>query len=125
MTKEPCGAKTPDDSKTAPLPEEADRGITARESILRDAMKCVCGGREHDYGTPENSFETIAKFWTVYLGTSHPSAAIRLTAKDTAMMLALLKVARIAANGNPDSYVDLAGYAACAGEIALNGGDKA
>lgn len=35
------------------------------------------------------------------------------------MMMALLKIARIR-NGrySADSYVDLAGYAACAGEIA-------
>ena len=32
-------------------------------------------------------------------------------------MLALLKVARIATGSSPDSFIDLAGYAACAGEI--------
>ena len=40
------------------------------------------------------------------------------SAKDVAMMLALLKVARIKTGVKGDSYVDLAGYAACAGEIA-------
>ena len=34
------------------------------------------------------------------------------------MMMALLKIARIASGNNPDSFVDLAGYAACGGEIA-------
>lgn len=38
--------------------------------------------------------------------------------KDVAMMLALLKVARIKTGVKGDSFVDLAGYAACAGEIA-------
>ena len=33
------------------------------------------------------------------------------------MMMALLKVARAAAGIKADNYVDLAGYAACAGEI--------
>lgn len=33
-------------------------------------------------------------------------------------MMALLKVARIATGSSTDSFVDLAGYAACAGEIA-------
>lgn len=39
------------------------------------------------------------------------------TAKDVAMMLALLKVARIHNGDKMDSFIDLAGYAACAGEI--------
>ena len=40
------------------------------------------------------------------------------TSKDVAMMLALLKVARIHNGDKMDSFIDLAGYAACAGEIA-------
>lgn len=44
---------------------------------------------------------------------------VRFTAKDVAMMMALLKVARIrSGKGTLDCYVDLAGYAACAGELA-------
>lgn len=83
-----------------------------RADFLRRAQKCVCGGRDGDYGTPEDNFGTIAKLWTIYRGTT-------FTAKDVAMMMALLKIARIR-NGrySADSYVDLAGYAACAGEIA-------
>ena len=38
--------------------------------------------------------------------------------KDVATMMGLLKVARIATGNKADSFVDLAGYAACAGEIA-------
>lgn len=34
------------------------------------------------------------------------------------MMMALLKVARIKYSDKADNFVDLAGYAACAGEIA-------
>lgn len=41
-----------------------------------------------------------------------------ISAKDVAVMMALLKVARIATGNSPDSFVDLAGYAACAGEVA-------
>ena len=33
-------------------------------------------------------------------------------------MMALLKVARIATGNKEDNFIDLAGYAACAGEIA-------
>lgn len=61
--------------------------------------------------------------WGVYLRAAHPElakvmAVNHITAKDVAAMMGLLKVARIATGSSPDSFVDLAGYAACAGEIA-------
>lgn len=39
-----------------------------RADILHTAEKCVCGQREQDYGSPENNFQTIADFWSVYKG---------------------------------------------------------
>ena len=94
-----------------------------RPEILDAARACVCGAREQDYGTPEENFTTIGMFWYTYLLAAHPDLGIMLTpdhitAKDVAIMMALLKVARIATGSSPDSFVDLAGYAACAGEIA-------
>lgn len=92
-----------------------------RAEILEAAHVCVCGEREQDYGTPENNFETIGLLWGVYLRAAHPEINLAIngiTPKDVATMMALLKVARIATGSNPDSFVDLAGYAACAGEIA-------
>lgn len=83
-----------------------------RADVLRLAQKCVCGGRDSDYGTPEDNFAAIARLWTIYCG-------VPFTAKDVAMMMALLKIARIRSGRySADSYVDLAGYAACACEIA-------
>lgn len=82
-----------------------------RSEILEAARVCVCGEREQDYGSPENNFEMIAQLWTVYTGHT-------FTQKDVAMMMALLKAARIKSGEKADSFVDLAGYAACAGEIA-------
>lgn len=83
-----------------------------RPEILDKAKECVCGQREHDYGTPEYNFRMIAELWNAYLGDRV------FTAKDVAMMMALLKIARIRfGNATEDSFVDLAGYAACGGEI--------
>lgn len=89
-----------------------------RSEILEAARRCVCGEREQDYGTPENNFETIGLLWGVYLRAAHPEFAKvmpinGITAKDAGTMLALLKVARIATGSSPDSFIDLAGYAAC------------
>ena len=84
-----------------------------RESILDAAKRCVCGDREQDYGSPEDNFAVIAALWTAYTGTD-------ITPKDVAMMMALLKIARAKAGSKPDTYIDLAGYAACGGELEVN-----
>lgn len=92
-----------------------------REEILSKARECVCGQRETDYGKPEDNFERIAKLWNAYLssGLTDILQEPLINAKDVAVMMALLKIARIkSGNGSDDCYVDLAGYAACAGEIA-------
>ena len=84
-----------------------------REDILNIAKECVCQSREEDYGAPENNFALIADLWNAYLGFNE------IRDIDVAMMMSLLKIARIR-TGNKhkaDSFIDLAGYAACAGEI--------
>ena len=87
-----------------------------REEILNKAKECVCGQREQDYGTPESNFQLIANLWNDYLGFVDHDYDI--TPTDVAMMMALLKIARIKnGGGTGDSFVDLAGYAACGGEI--------
>lgn len=89
-----------------------------RQRVLREAKKCVCGEREQDYGTPEDSFQKIGNFWTAYL-----NYAAKIEAEDVAAMMALLKIARISENPQQmDSWVDLAGYAACGAELACRGG---
>ena len=96
-------------SKTVP---KTTKPSSPRADILREAEKMVCGHREQDYGAPEDSFKLIGDLWSAYLGT-------HITAKDVAMMMALLKIARIrGGRGTADSFIDLAGYAACGGEIA-------
>ena len=89
-----------------------------RKEILEKATQCVCGERDIDYGTPENSFSIIANLWNSYLSGTFKGRSIHVvTEKDVSIMMALLKIARIAKSDNIDSFVDLAGYAACAGEI--------
>lgn len=98
--------------------EKTLRGETVkRAEILERARVCVCGEREQDYGSPEKNFETIANLWTAYL----QGAGVRidfLEPHDVAAMLALLKIARISSgHAKEDNWVDLAGYAACGGEL--------
>lgn len=86
----------------------------SREDILHKAKECVCGKREQDYGIPEDNFNRIAELWSGYTGHTYSDV-------DVAMMMSLLKIARIkTGTATEDSFVDLAGYAACGGEISAN-----
>lgn len=85
---------------------------TTRAEILDAAKKIVTGEREKQYGSPEDNFDVIARFWSTYAGHS-------FTPVDVAMMMTLLKVARIkTGHYKADSYIDACGYLACAAEIA-------
>lgn len=94
--------------------------MTTRKEILNHAALCVCQDREAQYGSPENSFGLIARLWREYLDTDNA-----ITPHDVAMMMALLKIARIVTGRfKADSYVDACGYLACAGELAANTNDE-
>ena len=83
-----------------------------RRECLDAAAECVLKDRAAEYGKVENNFKRIADLWEAYLHAP-------ISALDVAMMMALLKVARAKANpAHADSFVDLAGYAACGAECA-------
>ncbi len=98
----------------------ADPKMSCRETVLEEAKRCICQDRQNQYGEPEDSFFTIAQFWSTYLVGEHKLSHI-LSKEDVAIMMVLLKVART--NGHKhhvDNYVDMAGYAALAAELAQN-----
>lgn len=113
--------------KTILLSREAavreDQEKTTREYILREAARIVCGDRNEQYGEPEDSFRAIAGFWETYVREKcvSPGADVCIQEADVAMMMVLLKVARAIYGTKADTYIDIAGYAACAGEIAIDG----
>ena len=83
-----------------------------RKECLDAAAGCVLKDRNRDYGGPEDSFGLISSLWSAYLG-------VAVDRVDVAMMMGMLKMARIRGNkGYADGFVDLAGYAACAAECA-------
>jgi hypothetical protein len=99
-----------------------------RAEILAAAERCVCGDREQDYGSPEDNFRTVASLWEAYMRPKCTSsdADLCILPEDVAAMLALLKIARIASgHAKEDNWVDLAGYAACGGEIESGDNDQA
>lgn len=83
-----------------------------RSEILDTARQYVTADRNRQHGEPEDTFGMIAAYWTAHL--DHP-----VSASDVAVMMTLLKLARINGNpGNPDNWIDGAGYLACGGELA-------
>lgn len=88
-----------------------------RDAILNKALETVTQ-RQQVHGKPENTFGAIAGMWSVYL-SELIGQEIELKDHQAAIMVGLLKVARsIKSPEHADNYVDLAGYAACAGELA-------
>lgn len=90
----------------------------SRAHCLDKAKEYVTVDRNGSYGEPEDNFRNIANLWNAHLAASNPS---ELTSTDVAIMLTLLKIARVSTNPEKyDSWVDICGYAACGAEIACS-----
>jgi hypothetical protein len=84
-----------------------------RAEILATATEYVTKNRATTHGDAEDNFRRIARLWNAYMGIDD------ITPIDVAVMMSLLKVARIRQNPtHADNWIDIAGYAACGGEIA-------
>ena len=96
---------------------------TPRQNILNEASRIVHADRNKHYGDPEDSFRNIAAAWNVYLGAKYNNhEANSISSQDVPIMMILMKTARLATSPNHhDSTVDIAGYAACLGDIQAVG----
>lgn len=84
-----------------------------RNDLLDTAKGLISGDRDGQYGDPKKNFEMIAVRWGQILGCP-------VEPWQVAMMMADLKMARlITGQIKDDSFLDLIGYAAIAGELAL------
>lgn len=82
--------------------------------ILEEANEAVAA-REFTHGECVENNKNIADLWSAYLG-------LPITADEVAIMMMLLKVGRTKSRkAVKDHFVDMAGYAAIAGEIVLGG----
>jgi hypothetical protein len=84
-----------------------------RGEILQEAHRLTAKDRQQTYGDPTVNHCRIADLWTTYL--EH-----QVTPQQVAICMALVKVARLMETETEDSFVDLAAYAAIAGEIATS-----
>lgn len=85
-----------------------------RKNIIETVAKTIFGDRQDTYGSPEDSFGLIAHYWSIYTG-------LRIYPSQVADMMELLKIARRQNQRfHLDNYIDSAGYAILAGELAAS-----
>lgn len=89
---------------------------TRRSEILSQANDIIMGSRNTSYGQPEDNFQLIADYWSMYLVNKGKMNTV-LSSEDITIMMILLKIARMGGKGTVDCFIDIAGYAACGGEI--------
>jgi len=77
-----------------------------------DEAKLTVKDRGQQYGTPHDNFTRTAEIWSAMLD-------VEVTAQQVAMCLIGLKLARLSYDPDAeDGWIDVAGYAACGGEVA-------
>lgn len=90
-----------------------------RGQILAAAGKATMGDRDVAYGKPEDNFERIRLHINAMLINRFGPTAPTLTRADVAMIGIYFKTGRLEGNqSHHDSWVDVAGYAACGGEVS-------
>jgi len=81
-----------------------------KKTILEEARELTDGDRQHDYGSPEESYARIAAVWTELLrGKLAPGQSIE--ASDFPLCMAGMKLVRESYKHKRDHPRDIAGYA--------------
>jgi len=123
MTLSPNTARTPPDlpqsvaRPTTPAARVAAGGFSEgidmqRKDILDAAAQAVTVDRAATHGNVEDNLNDVAMLWTARLD-------VNITAAQVAIMLIDLKTVRAWSKPqHVDNWVDMAGYAACGGEVA-------
>lgn len=76
----------------------------SNKSVLEEAQELLHGARMEEYGPPRESFERIARMWSIVLDTE-------VSAEQVALCMIQMKVSRAIYSNKRDSFVDIAGYA--------------
>ena len=84
-----------------------------RDDILEKAKELINGDRKKDYGDAWLNHKRIADYWSNYFDDK-----VKLTPTDVAVMMILVKIARVQNCCTDDSFIDICGYGAIAGEIS-------
>ena len=91
------------------------RAVPIPQSPLDMAKQIVYGGRQDEYGPPEDSFTNIGIVWGCMLqGLRGWHVGEAIPPKTVALMMVMLKVIRDGHHQKHDNLIDIAGYAECA-----------
>lgn len=82
-----------------------------RDTAIEVAKNLINGDRQDHYGTAEDNFNRIAQRWSQFLN-------IKIEPWQVGIMMADLKIARMANGPHNDSFVDGIGYLALAAELS-------
>ena len=106
----------PSASDGEPVDKQAElplNDVVSRETILTNAKILVTTDRAAEHGDALDNFRTTAAYWNAHLGVDW------IEPHDVAIMMAMLKMARIRQNDeNIENYEDACGYMALSGEIS-------
>lgn len=92
-----------------------------RETCLNTAKEYVTRDRASTYGSAEDNFSNIAELWNAQ-GLRIDGRALGAT--DVALLMVGMKLARLRFNPtHDDSWIDVAGYAACGMDVAFKPAD--
>lgn len=97
----------------------AERDVSDREQMLRNAIEITCKQRK-GYGTPYQNMKQTSELFNAYL-SNRPLARLgkELDAHDMAVFMILAKISRLATTPNhEDSWTDIAAYAGIGHECA-------
>jgi len=109
------GQFAPRSSDTAPQAPDPS-APNPKVALLEEAIRAV-GDRGLNYGRPEDNFERIAARWRTHMVNRY-GQSVAFDVHDVAMMMVDVKLARLENSpGHRDSWVDVAGYAACGGAM--------
>jgi len=90
-------------------------------SVLEEAHKVINGERQDAYGHPEDSFQTIADLWSVYINRKF-RVDVKLTGLTRRSCFPLFKHARMMGSNmiSRDTIVDACGYLAILGDRLIS-----
>lgn len=111
--------KKDNNNNTLPVGHGSEQQATMRQKILHEAEICVMKNRNSVYGSPEDNFKNTADLINAQF--SHKLKE-NFSPSDVAILMICLKMARLKTTpSHLDTWVDVAGYAACGAECAVNG----
>jgi hypothetical protein len=82
--------------------------MNARDYL--NEAKATIQDRGLDYGHPSDNMQRTSRLWSAYL-------EMPITDYQVAICMALVKIARSMETPKTDTYIDLVGYAAIAGQL--------